>query len=440
MLASQPSTPGAPGPARRKEEKKLFNRLTSVAAAALIAAVASAQNQFLINDRTNDAIYRVRDIDANGVIADPAEVFLWFNSNNNAGTLGPQNPSALAVSACRVAVMGDQGNANVYWLSDLNSDGDALDAGESIVFADAANAGGISLAFPTGVSFDSSCAAYIVNAGNASGNDAVYRLVDLNGDGDAQDSVKGVNELTIYVGDGAFGPGNGPYSPQEIFFDSNDVGYLRNSSAGLHGVFRFEDLNSNGRADDAGEFTVFLDSTNAAGIAITAGFGLEPDRSQPDAIFTLQLASGGVDQLVHAADLNSDNDAQDIGETTLVWQSSAANFTTVDVVSLRSGDVLITDNSSLTIVRLSDLDDNGDFMGPGEQTTFYPGAGTLAAVRQLDALCRVGDVNCDGPVNVDDLLAVISDWGIGDACHRANVTCSDGVNVDDLLAVISNWG
>lgn len=45
----------------------------------------------------------------------------------------------------------------------------------------------------------------------------------------------------------------------------------------------------------------------------------------------------------------------------------------------------------------------------------------------------------DGVVNVDDLLAVISNWGPCAACS-ADVDGDGMVNVDDLLAVISSWG
>jgi hypothetical protein len=53
------------------------------------------------------------------------------------------------------------------------------------------------------------------------------------------------------------------------------------------------------------------------------------------------------------------------------------------------------------------------------------------------------DVNCDGAVNVDDLLIVINGWG---SCPKGQPTCpgdvdANGVvNVDDLLAVINGWG
>jgi hypothetical protein len=53
-----------------------------------------------------------------------------------------------------------------------------------------------------------------------------------------------------------------------------------------------------------------------------------------------------------------------------------------------------------------------------------------------------GDVNIDGNVNVDDLLAVINAWG---ECPKPPHACppdlnnTGDVNVDDLLDVINNW-
>jgi hypothetical protein len=44
----------------------------------------------------------------------------------------------------------------------------------------------------------------------------------------------------------------------------------------------------------------------------------------------------------------------------------------------------------------------------------------------LDPLCS-GDMNGDGSVGVDDLLAIIADWG-------------SSYDVDDLLLIIQSWG
>jgi hypothetical protein len=58
--------------------------------------------------------------------------------------------------------------------------------------------------------------------------------------------------------------------------------------------------------------------------------------------------------------------------------------------------------------------------------------------------CGLGDANCDGAVNVDDLVAVILGWGACTDCPPANcpadVNDDCAVNVDDLIIVILNWG
>ena len=50
-----------------------------------------------------------------------------------------------------------------------------------------------------------------------------------------------------------------------------------------------------------------------------------------------------------------------------------------------------------------------------------------------------GDVTGDGHVGVDDLLAVIADWGCFGSCN-GDATDDGYVGVDDLLLVIANWG
>ena len=53
------------------------------------------------------------------------------------------------------------------------------------------------------------------------------------------------------------------------------------------------------------------------------------------------------------------------------------------------------------------------------------------------------DIDHNGQVNVDDLLAVISAWGPCNNCPPDIHPPPDGnnqVNVDDLLLVISSWG
>ena len=54
-----------------------------------------------------------------------------------------------------------------------------------------------------------------------------------------------------------------------------------------------------------------------------------------------------------------------------------------------------------------------------------------------EELCE-DDINADGTVNVNDLLAVITSWG---ACVCMEDINGDAlVNVEDLLLVIQDWG
>lgn len=330
--------------------------------------------------------------------------------------------------------MGDQGNGVVYFMRDRNCDGDAQDVGESIVYADATNLSGISFAFSTGAEFGPDGALYVVNAGNAFGNDGIYRLVDLTNDGDAQD----VGEITAWVGVGGFGAGNGPFSPQEVVFDAAGIGYLRNSSSGLHGIYRFEDIDNSGAADDfAGEFTVFWDVNNLDLVPATAGFALDLDRARPRTFYTMQLATGGVDQLIRVQDINGDKDAQDVGESLLVWSTAEAGFTSVDMICRDNGDVMISDASGLRIILLHDVDNDGLFISAGERTDYFTNAGaTLGTIRQFNPVRLLGDANDDGNVNVFDLFLMLGNWnmpGVGDLN-------GDGVvDVFDLFLLLGNW-
>lgn len=426
-----------------------MKRMVTLVSLASLAVVghAGAQNRFLINDRDKDQVVLIEDFNGDGTIDEQTEVWTFFDAANDAGTIGPSNPTALTVSELGWVLMGDQSSGLIYLLRDLTGDDTAQGVSESIVFADMDNASGISLAFPTGVAFDSTGAMYVVNAGNAFGDDGIYRMADLDGNGTAQ----GPGEITPYVGEPGFGPGNGPFSPQEIVFDADDVGYLRNAgpeSAGLRGVWRFEDTNGNGRADDPGEFVAFWDDTNEAGIPAGVGFAIDLDRANPGSIYTLAIATGGVHQLIRLTDLNGDDAALNKDESMIVWEKGESGFTAVDVISLVNGDVLITDNGSgdgaRRVYRLSDLDGDGMFTGDGEETVFMPNeGGTVGNVRQIDRMPRFADVNNDGTVDGGDLALLLGAWG---DCPTPGGPCTGDLNGDgvvdggDLALLLGSWG
>ena len=51
----------------------------------------------------------------------------------------------------------------------------------------------------------------------------------------------------------------------------------------------------------------------------------------------------------------------------------------------------------------------------------------------------LGDVNCDGVVNVTDVLAIVSEWGDCALVCNEDIVPDGLINVSDLLQVIGNW-
>ena len=50
-----------------------------------------------------------------------------------------------------------------------------------------------------------------------------------------------------------------------------------------------------------------------------------------------------------------------------------------------------------------------------------------------------GDVNCDGLVNVTDVLDVVSNWGACVGVCNEDIVPDGTIDVGDLLTVIGNW-
>jgi hypothetical protein len=414
--------------------------LIAAAVFSSLAAPALGQLSLLVADRGNNALWRLTDVNGDGIIQNPEEVFLWHSSANEPGTLGIENINTLARRADGLVLGGDQAHRAVYFFQDLDGNGDAQGLGESSLVQSLPNASGITIAFATGSFFLEDGTPLVVNAGNSFGADAIYRLVDLDGDG----LYLSAGEIQPYVTTGAFGATpNGPWSPQEIYIAPSvdgapQVGYLRNSSANLHNISRFVDLDGNGRADDPGEFTTFFNNENASGVVISAGFALEPDHARPGALYLMQIASGGVDQIIRVQDLDGDGNANGEGEARLVYSNAEAGFAGVDLVCLANGDLLISDNSGKRIIRLRD--ENGDgLFSADEATVIFSGAPLVNEIRQmiLFPVPCPADFNNDGGVDGADVEAFFNAWEAGDPA--ADVNGDGGIDGADVETFFTAW-
>jgi hypothetical protein len=387
------------------------NVVLSAAALALLAAASPslAGITILVADRTAHKIWRLTDLNDNGVI-ESNEVFVWFDGSNTAGTPNIANLGALALrSTDNLVIGGDITSHQYYEFQDLNHDGDALDAGESRIVMTAANASGATTNVPSGVAFMANGDLLVDNSGSGTTTvfpDAIYRCHDTDANGDYQ----GAGEVTPWVADGpgGFGPGNSAaWVPQDMLIDATGVGYLRNAGGVVPGVYKFRDVNNSGRADDVGELTAWFTAANLSGVTVSAGFPLEPDTANPGSLYYLQVATGAIDQVYRLTDLDGNGDANGVGEAVLVYSTGEANFGSNDLLLLPGGDLLVSDVTGKRIIRLHDADGDGLFTSPGERTDFFlAGAGPVLDTRQMVRvrnlpLCGTADFDCNGDIGTD---------------------------------------
>lgn len=417
-------------------------------AAAMLSASAHAQLTLLFADRDANVLWRVTDLNGDGIFQNPEELFLWYDGSNAQGTRGIDNINTMAMRASDGLVIGaDQVQQDVFLWQDLNSDGDVLDLGESVEAAFSPNGSGIAIAFGTGSGFTAIGQPMVVNAGNANGADAIYAFSDTDGDG----LFMSAGEIIPYGTTGPFGPvANGPFSPQELWLAplstiGTQVGFLRNSSSSggvnYHGIYRFDDANNNGNINDTGEFLPWFNFTNASGILPSAGFALEPDLSRPGALYTHQIATGGVDQLIRAQDLDGNGNANDAGEASIAYSNAESGYTLVDVVSVENGDLYVSDNSGKRIYRLHDANGNGNFNDAGEATVVFTGGAAVTEVRQMIRInppvpCPA-DFNMDGGVDGADVQAFFEAWEAGDS--SGDVNRDGGVDGGDVEYFFTRW-
>ncbi len=259
----------------------------------------------------------------------------------------------------------------------MNGDGDANDDGEARLWFSSANAGGLPFVTPNGVAEGADGALYLVNAGVIAGpvDDVVYRTVDLNGDGDANDAGEATVWLDLQTLDA-----------KSSAFDINfagDVAYVSDTNGtGPDTIYRIEDLDGDG-VIEAGEAKVFISDSNAFGVQLDLTHAV-----QGDSVLTLELTAGagGLAHVYRLTDLNGSGDIDQAAEAVEVWNTGLlpAGFeysVGFSIAAAENGDVAVTSNGGAAnqrnVVRLSDLNGDGDYLDAGETI--------LAASNALDA-------------------------------------------------------
>ena len=356
-----------------------MSRLIRLLPAALFlapAAQAATLSPFLVADQTRDAILLATDLNGDGTIS-ADEVSTFFDGTNGSGLAGAgTNVFALKQLADGSVLATDGDNDSVYRLRDGNGDGTAQGAGEAKVwFSGAGNAAGYRLNTPNGVAQGADGAIYVTEAdtsGTPTG-DKVFRTVDLNGDGDANDA----GEATVWLDLSARSRVAVPFDIAFI----GDTAYVADTDGGNPDlIYAARDANGDGVVS-SDELTVFLDESAGFGLA---DFALDTDGTS---LYTFEWLAGddGLHSVFRLNDLNGNGVIDAAEEAVEIWNSGLLG----DGYSILAGfgigvesasSIYLASNGSVaggkSIYHLFDLNGDGDFFDAGE---------TFAALSALDA-------------------------------------------------------
>jgi Ca2+-binding RTX toxin-like protein len=321
----------------------------------------------LLGDQTADKIFHLRDLNGDGDAADDGERISFFDAGNQSGLATPAaNIFAIHQAADGTVYVGDGDSDSVYALKDPNNDGDANDAGEARVWFSAANADGHPLVTPNGVATGSDGAVYVVNAGVIAGpvDDVIYRTEDLNNDGDANDAGEAKVWLDLQTL-------NAKSSAFDLSF-VGDIAYVTDTNgADPDTIYRIEDLDHDGTIE-AGEAKIFISDTNPFGVPIDFAHAV-----QDGSVLTWELTAGagGVSHVYRLTDLNGSGDIDQASEVQEVWNSGKMpagfeNSVGFAIAASANGDIAVTSNGTAAnqknVMRLTDLNGDGDYLDTGE--------------------------------------------------------------------------
>lgn len=222
-------------------------------------------------------------------------------------------------------------STSIFRLRDINGDGDALDPQENVLWSNLVLA-------PTQLTPLS--AGVLTNNAAASGE--LLLLRDVNGDGDALD----VGEANPWFSDPiAFS-----------FLDLASSGSTVYAIAGVGGdVYRLLDHNGDGDAQDSGEFALF-----ASGFLAAAGLDVQGNE--------LLLGDAGTGEVYSVRDKNGDGDALDVGERLLHSIPGFAFGSVIQTASTNS--YFMSDPTTFTIDRATDRNGDGDALDTVEVLTY----------------------------------------------------------------------
>jgi len=300
-------------------------------------------------------------------------------------------------------------NDMILRLEDINGDGDTIDVGEIVEWADTRNGGLFSNASPDALDHDPVTGGFYVTDDNWSSgtqpSSGIHYYVDSNNDGDARDAgefthyVDALAGLTIAGTTGQVTVDLGDF--EGIMYDTTNgvvVGFAQQDCM----LYAFQDLNADGDAMDAGEAWNFcnlvddvpgleLNADVASGVLPNAGCASSSGTGMYATLEVLEFAPGagplGEDvywimstaatatcngaggRLYRGIDYNGDLDLNDAGEVVLYYDgaSSAQSMPSCYAGAAHDGGFSIRSGGG-ELYFLKDANNNNDAMDAGDAT------------------------------------------------------------------------
>lgn len=209
-----------------------------------------------------------------------------------------------------------------------------------------------------------------------SANEAIWRLDDLNGDGDYNDA----GECVKFYDDtlpGAIDLSNN----SGVKLGSDGSLYVCDSSIDI--VLRVRDLNSDGDGNDAGEATVFFNGTvggNLSGVVMASANNLTISTGDVVWVASAGTSGGGNDAIIRLQDSNNDGDANDLGEALEYYNinpgASTGAWLPMAVAMGPDNKLYYTENGTDAalvkgIYRLDDINNNGVIDSSAEAFPYF---------------------------------------------------------------------
>ncbi len=218
-----------------------------------------------------------------------------------------------------------------------------------------------------------------------SSDDRLLALEDVDASGSIDPAVAG--EVMPFYDDASEGPDLS--TPSHLVHDEDGRTFLLDGGT-LDMVLVLDDRNEDGDANDADEFRVYYSSEDG-----------DVELKTPNTLAwstdgALLVADDGsaARRVVRLDDLNGDGDALDLGEATVVYDASAASIVIEDIESLavdRDGTIYAGDSTLGAIVSMSDQNGDGDYLDADEVTLFFESSEDFA-LADIDAVAAVDGI------------------------------------------------